>query len=272
MINLIKKYICMLCVPLFMAGLFASPGAVPAMNGAVTDTAGVLNSSQKDQIASYLTQINAQSGNQIAILTIPSLNGEAIESYSMRAAEKWKLGQKGTDNGVLVVLALKEHQARIEVGYGLEETLTDAYCGLIIRKVMIPYFQEDSYAQGLAAGVKVIAQKIGAEPSASGTAVTDSTENEDAGIPLPLFAFIVIWFMLFTMGLGPRLPFLRWLPWVAFGMRHGGSSPRHNGFYSGGHSHFGGSGGSGFSGGGFGGGGFSGGGGHFGGGGASGSW
>lgn len=261
----LKKNICLLSALLLGGCIFANALNVPSLNDSVTDLADVMSDSQKEAVSSYLNAMNSQSGTQIAILTVPSLDGEAIESYSMRVAENWKLGQKDKDNGVLILLSVAEHKVRIEVGYGLEGDLTDAYCGLIIRKVMIPYFQEDDYANGLAAGVKVIAQKIGAETSDSVVAIQDSGENESEGVSLVTFAFLVIWFLMFTMGLGSRIPFLRILPWVAFAVRHGGNSSHYSGFHSGSGSSF-----RGFGGGS--GGGFSGGGGSFGGGGASGSW
>ena len=110
--------------------------SVPALDTPVNDYARLLNTEEKENLIRYLGELNRKTGIQIAILTVTGLDGEDIESFSIKAAEKWKLGQQGKDNGAIVVVALKEHKVRIEVGYGLESTLTDAQCGLIIRNII----------------------------------------------------------------------------------------------------------------------------------------
>src|SRR5206468_11044657 len=97
-----------------------------------------------------------KTSNQVAVLILPSLEGEPLESFSHRVGTTWKLGQKGTDNGVLLLLALRERKVRIEVGYGLEGTLTDLRSAHIIRNDIVPRFRAGDLPGGIAAGVHAI--------------------------------------------------------------------------------------------------------------------
>ena len=139
--------------------------SVPEMNGPVNDTAKIMRQRESLELTNYLNAINNDSGTQIAVLTIPSLEGESLEGYSMRVAEKWKLGQKDKDNGVLLLIAFKERKIRIEVGYGLEGVLTDAKSGIIIRNVIAPNFQDNDFGDGIIAGTKAIAGVLGVDTS-----------------------------------------------------------------------------------------------------------
>lgn len=269
---------------------FASPVFaldVPDMEGPVNDRAGVMSESERTELISYLSDVNAQTGVQIAVLTVKSLEGEAIESYSMKVAEKWKLGQADKNNGALLVVAIDDRALRIEVGYGLEPVLTDAKSGLIIRNKIVPWFKSGNYGEGIIDGAKTIAAVAtgnaqsgsesgtgDGEAAARSVAATDDSFDV-AGLVAAVF-FIMLFFILragvasrfarrnaYRGSNGPGAFF--WL--FLLGLMS--DSNRHNR-----HGGFGGGSGSGFSGGGFGGsgGGFSGGGGSFGGGGASGSW
>ena len=115
---------------IFFTNLFALD--VPSLQGRVNDYANVISKNDEQQINEYLTNVENQTGIQIAVLTIPSLKGEDIAAYGVKVAEKWKLGQKGEDNGALLLVAMEERELRIEVGYGLEGLLTDAKCGIIL--------------------------------------------------------------------------------------------------------------------------------------------
>jgi uncharacterized protein len=122
-----------LCAAILVAA-FAAPGPafaaeVPVLDGPVNDLADVIPAEAEAEIEAYLLDVDAQTTVQIAVLTVPSLDGVPIEDYSMRVADAWKLGQADKDNGALLLVALDERSVRIEVGYGLEENLTDAKCG-----------------------------------------------------------------------------------------------------------------------------------------------
>ncbi len=134
---------------------------IPNYKGYVNDFAGMLGSEQAAQLEQKLGQYDKQTSNQIAILTINSLEGSDIESYSIQVASEWKIGQKGKDNGVLVTIAKKDHRMRIEVGYGLEGDLTDLMAGRIVDEIMTPAFKAGDFYGGINKAVDNIIEKLG---------------------------------------------------------------------------------------------------------------
>lgn len=246
--------------------------AVPALTAPVVDSANIIEDSVENQLDSYLKAVNDQTGVQIAVLTVQSLGGESIESYSMRAAEAYRLGQKDKDNGALLTVAVDDHKLRIEVGYGLEGMLTDTKCGLIIRNKITPFFKDGDYSSGIASGVKEMTAVATDNAVIAGADApqTEEAETSDASsLIVPLIFFLIFFGIVSSsQGFGPfGLFFL-------FSLFTG--RPFHRHIYHSSSSHLDGFGGSGHSSGGgfggFGGGGFGGGGGGFGGGGASGGW
>jgi uncharacterized protein len=266
---------------------------VPPLTGRVVDLAGVLPAQDAEQLTAQLKAHEEHTGNQVAVLILPSLEGEPLEEYSHRIATTWKLGRKGIDNGALLFIALKERKLRIEVGYGLEGTLTDLRSSRIIRQEIVPRFKAGDIPGGVRAGTEAILKTIEG---------TYQAADEPRGLPAlnsGVFEYVVIGIivgflagMILSQGLkrarallGAVLSFMvaqaASIPWgvVAAGvtavllwtvLSAGGGRRRRSGFndwswYS--------TGGGGWSGGGsFDSGGFSGGGGDFGGGGASGDW
>lgn len=132
----------------------AQQADVPYLTGRVVDNAEILKPETRKRLAERLRQHEQKTTNQIAVLTVPTLNGESVEEYAVRVFEQWKLGQKGKDNGVLVVIAPKERRMRIEAGYGLEGILPDVVAARIIRNVMTPRFKEGDYDGGVIQGVE----------------------------------------------------------------------------------------------------------------------
>lgn len=126
---------------------------VPKLRGRVNDYAKLLDARQQGQIESALAGFEAQTTTQVVLLTMESLEGEDIEGFSIRVAEKWKIGQKGKDNGVILVVAHKDRKVRIEVGYGLEGALTDLEASRIIRHVILPAFRDGNFFAGIAGGL-----------------------------------------------------------------------------------------------------------------------
>lgn len=137
-------------------GIYAFSKDIPYLTGRVTDNANILSSEVKKNISEKLKAHEESTGNQIAVLTVPALAGEGIEEYAVAVFEEWKLGQKGKDNGILVVVAPAERRMRIEVGYGLEGTIPDGLAGRIIRDVMTPKFKAGDYNGGIGSGVQAI--------------------------------------------------------------------------------------------------------------------
>ena len=134
--------------------VFPAFGAnVPALKGRVNDYAKIIRDSDEREIEEYLAGVEQSTGIQIAVLTMPSIDGEDIASFGIKVADKWQLGDKEKDNGALLIVAYAEHDLRIEVGDGLEGSLTDVKCGLILRNVIIPEFKNGNYSAGIKKGV-----------------------------------------------------------------------------------------------------------------------
>jgi uncharacterized protein len=140
----------------------AHAAQVPALPAdPVVDLAAIIDDSVKTQLNGYLRELEAKTTAQMAILTIQSLEGQSIEDFSIHIAhDKWKLGQKGRDNGVLLVVAVKDRKYRIEVGYGLEAVLPDSLVGSIGRESLVPHFKKRDYSAGIYAATLVIANEI----------------------------------------------------------------------------------------------------------------
>ncbi len=276
----IQKLLVLLLLLLAVAAPLAAKGyTIPAADY-VVDQANIISSKDETALKTYLSQLYDKTGVQICVLTLKSLNGASLEDYSLAVAEQWGIGKKGKDSGALLLVSMNEHAMRIEVGYGLEGDLTDARSGLIIRKVLTPYFKDGDYSTGIVAGVEAMAQaaagdaagKVSGASAAKHThSVTDEDDDSDLADAIFVLAVIFIIFMRIISSARHASRYrgygysrrrndslwrdLFWLSMLSNNNHRGGR---------GGHS------GGGFSGGSFGG--FSGGGGHFGGGGASGHW
>ena len=159
-----KAYMLVLPLMLVWYTPLQAQNAIPQLWGTqVHDEAKILSAETIHKLESQLTAYEDSTSNQIAILTVLSLDGEPIESYSMRVAEEWKLGTKEKDNGVLLLIAVDDHKIRIEVGYGLEGVLTDAICSRIIRNEIAPAFRQNEYDQGVINAIHAIIGAIGGE-------------------------------------------------------------------------------------------------------------
>lgn len=215
---------------------------IPKPTGYVNDTAGLLSPTVKLKLEQFLHDFEKSDSTQITVLTIPTLDGEVLENYSLKVFDSWKIGQKGKDNGALLLIAKAEKKVRIEVGYGLEGRLTDLLSGRIIDNEITPKFKQGDFDGGIVAGVVGIAEAVRGEYTGTGKTHSRKKKSGSSGLIFLLFF------------LGPLLG------------RIGGRRSRRSGIFFGGPFMGGGGGG------GFGGGGFSGGGGGGGGGGASGGW
>ena len=140
----------------FTVAMFAAAAEVPFLSGRITDNAEILSQTMRRSLTDLLKAHEDSTGNQIAVLTVSTLGGESIEEYATAVFDAWKLGQKGKDNGVLIIVAPSERRMRIEVGYGLEAKLTDLLAGRIIRNIMTPRFKAGDYDGGVEEGVKAV--------------------------------------------------------------------------------------------------------------------
>lgn len=217
------------------------------------DRTGTLTRDQITALERKLAAFERETTNQIAVLLIPSLEGDSLEDYSIRLAEKWKIGQQGRNNGVILLIVKNDRKLRIEVGYGLEGALPDALGGTIIRNEIAPRFKAGQFLQGIEAGIDSIIAATKGEYKAG---PKKKKSQVDSWIPFLIVGAFIVFFMLAASRARRR-------------QYHSGGS---RGWNSGGGFWYGGSSWGGGGGGGFDSGGFSGGGGDFGGGGASGDW
>ena len=266
------------------------------LNNPVIDEAKILSASDKQAIETKLRSLNDRGLAQAAVVIVPTTNGEDIFDYSMKVADRWKLGKKDTDQGLLMVVAVNDRKMYILTGYGLEGTLPDAVAKRIISDDITPRFKQGDYAGGITAGINRIEERLTTDPAilkqadanrVNTNANANTQSNQEGGIPLIFLGFfgfvagmiltsilgrffgsiataggIVTLGTVFGAGLLGSM-FVAFIVFLFLLFRGGGGVV----FLPGG-----GFGGGGFGGGGFGGGGFSGGGGGFGGGGAGGDW
>jgi len=271
--------------------LYVSPASsleIPVLNARVNDYAAMLSQVTVQQLEGMLATLEQEDSTQIAVLTITSLNDANLEDFSIKVVESWKIGQKGLDNGALLLIAKNDRKIRIEVGYGLEGSLTDLTAGRIIDNIITPQFRNGNFNQGVVAGVSAMISAVHGEFNAQDYS---SSKDEDSGKLSGFFLFLGV--MLLNLGKvfhkhrlissiigGIIAPLMGWLFWgphlfiilllIPVGLLIGfltslllgnmRTSTGFGGFFSGSSS------------GGFSSGGFSGGGGGFGGGGSSGGW
>ena len=137
--------------------------AVPPLSGRVVDQTGTLSSNDVASLTQKLTDLETRKGSQIAVLIVPTTDGEAIEPFSLRVAEAWKIGRKKIDDGALLVIAKNDRRLRIEVGYGLEGALTDVTTKRIIDEDITPKFKAGDFGGGVAAGVDKMVRVVDGE-------------------------------------------------------------------------------------------------------------
>ena len=233
---------------LMTVSAYAAPN-FPALTGRVVDQAGVLNADQNVILTNRLGDFETNTGHQMAVAIVSSLQGYDIRDFGYQLGRFWALGSKEKNDGVLILVSPSDHKVSIEVGYGLEGDLTDALTSVIINHAMVPKFKAGDYLSGLYSAVDDIEKAVGGQ----GADVLAAAQNQSVEEMDPATAIFFVFFFIM-------------LAWIVYRASRGGvifipgggSSSSGGGFSSGG--------------GGGGGGGFSGGGGSFGGGGSSGSW
>ncbi len=281
-----------------MPGWAQSPSTIPAFDSSVVDTTGTLDAATRQQLEQQAQSLQQRKGSQLQVLMIPSTQPEDIEAYAVRAFESFKLGRKGVDDGVLLVVAKDDRKVRIEVGYGLEGAIPDIAAGRVIQEYMVPKFRQGDYAGGVVDATAQLVKLVDGEPLPEPVASNPTGRDSGDEWLVALFAAFIVSLIarslfdrlpaglriLFTVAAGALAAWL--LSWVVFvggigavigfftglmgrggGGGGGGRYARHHDWGG-----FGGGGWGGGSSGGSSGGGWSGGGGMSGGGGASGGW
>ena len=155
----------------------------------VVDLAGIMRSDLKGELNSALQMLEQKTTAQVLVLTVQTLDNQSIDEFALNTKEKWKLGQKGKDNGVLIVVAVTDRKYRIEVGYGLEGVLPDSLVGSIGREYFVPYFRKGDYSTGIYAGTIAVIKTIAAHEGVSITDETERTQPRGAYRGKPLSAF-----------------------------------------------------------------------------------
>lgn len=232
--------------------------AFPTLSGRVVDQGDLISDAKEQALADKLAALERDTSDQLVVVTVPDLQGYAIEDYGYQLGRAWGIGQSAENNGVLLIVAPNERKVRIEVGYGLEGVLTDAMSSLIIQNEILPAFKQGGFERGIEQGVDAISAQLRLDP-AEAEARAAAAERPKSKAPIGVAVVIGLIFVMLLLGMiggggrGRRRrssglgPVLVWA--AAEAMRNSGRG-----------------------GGGFGGGGFGGGGGSFGGGGASGGW
>ena len=245
----IAAFLALIVLPV-SAALAQSTPEFPELSGRVVDKAEMLSPATESRITQMLQAHEQATTEQVVVVTVPDLQGYAIEDYGYQLGRHWGIGQKGEDNGALLIVAQQERKIRIEVGYGLEGRLTDATSATIINQIMTPAFKQGQFEEGIGNGVAAMVQVLGGEPLAVPSRTAGGPQEKPNLSLVSLFFLIimaVIYFIGGGRGRGGRTG-AALLGGALLGASMGGR------------------------GGGFGGGGFGGGGGGFGGGGASGGW
>lgn len=243
---------------LLLAPLPAAAQDFPKLDGRVTDAANIIPADIEARLTQKLEALETESHRQLVVATIPDLQGYDIADYGYRLGREWGIGDKDRNDGALLIVAPNERKVRIEVGYGLEGTLTDGLSFLIINDQIVPRFKQGDMAGGIEAGTDAIINQLSLPPEEAQRIAQEADqrpEGRDSIIPFVIFALFFLFFFVF--------PVVSSIMGWSSGRRYRGSRSSPIIWGSGG---FGGSSGGGFSGG------FSGGGGSFGGGGASGGW
>ncbi|HEX7815762.1 TPM domain-containing protein [Dyella sp.] len=188
----------LLCIGL---ASLAMADELPSLEGRVNDYAKVLGDTSV--LEQKLAAEEARSGDQVVVLTVPDLKGRDIESFSNDTFHRWRLGHKGVDNGVLIVLAINDRRARIEVGYGLEGDLTDATTAMILRDHMHPFFTRGDYARGVNEGVDAVLDVLAhAEPVATPEPHEQHTSNVPGWVAVFAFVLTLIFALMASTGGG----------------------------------------------------------------------
>ena len=203
---------------LLVCAFAAHAAEIPFLSGRIVDDAELLSPGAADRVSALLKAHETRTGDQVVVLTVPSLEGRSIEEYAVEVFQAWKLGQRGKDNGVLLVIVPRERKMRIEVGYGLEGRLTDVAASHIIRNAIAPRFKAGDFDQGVEDGVNAMLAQLRGEAdvasddkaeAASGS--SGSAFESDLSLPEKILfgAFIFGIIGLFTI-IGVLTPGMGW--------------------------------------------------------------
>jgi uncharacterized protein len=267
----VRPILAWIALVLALVGTSAHAALPPKPAGPILDQANIIPQAQESALDAKLKAYTQATGRAVMVVTIPSLDGQDIESFGSALGHAWAVGGKGTDQGLILIVAPSERKVRIEVGYGLEEYLPDVLAGRIVQQTITPKFKAGDFPGGIDAGIDAITTQLDRTPAdakavaeAAAAAMRNAGQDEGASIPSVIFWIVLIVFFMFVFG-GRRGRRGYRRSGIDPGIVLWGASEAMRGFGSHGGGGFGGGGDSGGGWGGFGGG-------DFGGGGASGDW
>ncbi len=185
---------------LLVAGPVRAAVTIDDPGSYVVDAAGVIEAGQRGQLENWLRELEQKTTAQVKVLTVRTTAGEDFFSFVHRHAERWKLGRRGKDNGVLIAVAIGDREDRIHVGYGLEAVLPDSWLGTLRRQVMVPAFRQGRFSEGLFQGVVAVANKIAEAENVTLTGLPAQRVRAPNGAPrgglfagiIPLIVFLLI--------------------------------------------------------------------------------
>jgi uncharacterized protein len=225
-----KRFWLPLIVVVMWAGAaLAQLALIPANTGYVTDAAGLIHGTDKQEINNWILSLERKTTAQVAVVTVRSTQPEEISQYAMRIFDAWGIGQKDKDNGALMVVAVEDRKAWIATGYGLEGAIPDVIASKVVRDVMIPRFKQNDYSRGIREGVTAVVSLIAKEYNVTITGQEaqyyEAMQREPSGRDT-FFSFLFTLFLIlfFFGGRGG------WLPLLLLG----GMGPRRGGYWSGG--------------------------------------
>lgn len=198
-LSLKRSLLWVLVLGLSVSTLGAQEVTIPDLKGRVTDLTGTLKQEEIKTIDAKLATLEKEKGSQLVLLILPTTGQESIETFSIRVAEKWKIGRKGVDDGVILIVAKDDRKLRIEVGYGLEGALPDAICKRIIDQQIVPHFKAGDFGIGITAGLDAIIKVIKGEPLPAPVSSSTSIEDMSFGGTLAVIGFLGLFIVVGTL-------------------------------------------------------------------------
>lgn len=181
---------------------FAQQASFPSPSGYVVDQSGIIDNAARSRIEGWVEELKQKTSAEIAVVTVDTTEPLTIEDYAVKLFQRFGIGQKGKDNGALLLVAFKDRHMRIEVGYGLEGAITDAYSSRIIRSIMTPEFKAGRFSDGIEKGAAAIVSLVAKEYNISLSGVPETVYQEAQGGSAWILLFIICIFLSFALSRG----------------------------------------------------------------------
>jgi len=209
MSSFLKISFCFLLFSFFSPCIFAQDVSYPAANGYVVDQSGIIDGAAQSRMAGWILELKQKTSAEVAVVTVDTTGPLSIEEYAVNLFQRFGIGQKGKDSGVLLLVAYKDRHMRIEVGYGLEGAITDAYSSRIINTIMTPEFKDGNFSDGIEKGTAAIVSLIAKEYNVTLTGVPEPVyQDQQAGPVWILLLIICIFISFFFSHAGGVVPIL----------------------------------------------------------------